>query len=385
MSFSNMPSTPISIVGNGEAICQARGLIDQVADHDVNVLILGESGTGKELAARSVHQSSSRRSRSFVPINCGAIPAELLESELFGHEKGAFTGAITARKGRFELANGGTIFLDEIGDMPLLMQVKLLRVLQERCFERVGGSKSIQVDVRVIAATHVDLEKNVSEGKFREDLYYRLNVFPIKMPALREHKQDIRDTIQSILQQLPNKKADPIQFSASCLSCLEEYPWPGNVRELANLVERLSVMYSGKLIEINDLPEKYRAHFTDLNPSLAKPAVVAKPMTQLRWPQPLYVQQPLESEPVAPTPIQTLLAPTELPMTTKVNSPEVLADNDGVDLKKLLAETERHLIQQALDLSGGVVAHAADYLHIRRTTLVEKMRKYGVTREAVAS
>lgn len=356
--FSQLSSSSLAIVGNSEPILKARSLIEQVAQHDVNVLILGESGTGKELAARSIHQASSRHHKPFVPINCGAIPSDLLESELFGHEKGAFTGAFTARKGRFELANGGTIFLDEIGDMPLVMQVKLLRVLQERCFERVGGSKSIHVDVRVIAATHVDLERSVSEGRFREDLYYRLNVFPIKMPALREHAEDCRVIIDAIIRQLPSIGDKPMQFSATAMQCLQQYAWPGNVRELANLVERLSVMYPGKMIEAHDLPEKYRGGFISMP-----------------------IQQPTPS--VDKASLFNAFSPNT--SLEALSSGLTAGPDTGVDLRQLLAETEKHHIQQALDMCSGVVAHAADYLHIRRTTLVEKMRKYGITREAVVS
>lgn len=363
VDFSKVnPDSQLAIVGISEPMMKVRSLIEQVANHDVNVLILGESGTGKELAARSIHQCSSRRNKLFVPINCGAIPSELLESELFGHEKGAFTGAITTRKGRFELADGGTLFLDEIGDMPLIMQVKLLRVLQERCFERVGGSKLLHVDVRVIAATHVDLEKNIQEGKFREDLYYRLNVFPIKMPALRDHKEDIPLVIDSVLKQLPWMNDRPMQFNSAALSCLQHYPWPGNVRELANLVERLSVMYPGKTIDACDLPEKYRRHGEYLNESVS----------------PLFAKGTAAVDP----PRQTATAPAYSEMQPV---PTTMTSASGVDLKELLAETEKHLIQQALDMCGGIVSHAADYLHIRRTTLVEKMRKYGVRRDIVVS
>lgn len=191
-----------SLVGQSLGIQEVRHLIEQVASTEANVLILGESGTGKEVVARNVHYHSSRRNGPFVPINCGAIPPDLLESELFGHEKGAFTGALTTRKGRFELADGGTLFLDEIGDMPMAMQVKLLRVLQERCFERVGGNSTIKANVRIIAATHRDLETMISDEKFREDLYYRLNVFPIEMPALKERKDDIPLLLQELMTRL---------------------------------------------------------------------------------------------------------------------------------------------------------------------------------------
>ncbi|MDW3082000.1 sigma-54 dependent transcriptional regulator, partial [Vibrio sp. 1403] len=197
---------------------------------------------------------SSYRNGAFVPINCGAIPPELLESELFGHEKGAFTGALTARKGRFELADGGTIFLDEIGDMPMSMQVKLLRVLQERCFERVGGNSTIKVNVRVVAATHRNLESMIEEGTFREDLFYRLNVFPIEMPALKERKQDIPLLLQELMTRLEAEGGQPICFTPRAINSLMEHHWPGNVRELANLVERMIILYPNSLVDVNHLP-----------------------------------------------------------------------------------------------------------------------------------
>ena len=216
-----------SLVGTSRSVVKVRELMAQVADKDVNVLITGESGTGKEVVARNLHYNSHRRHQPFVPVNCGAIPQELLESELFGHEKGAFTGAITSRAGRFELAQGGTIFLDEIGDMPLHMQVKLLRVLQERTFERVGGSKTYTADVRVIAATHQNLEEHIKEGKFREDLYYRINVFPIEMPPLRERTEDIPLLLNELVARIENEKRGSIRFNSAAIMALCRHEWPG--------------------------------------------------------------------------------------------------------------------------------------------------------------
>ena len=224
-----------TIVGQSPAMQQVKKLIQQVATTDASVLILGESGTGKEVVAQALHQLSHRAARPFVPINCGAIPSELLESELFGHEKGAFTGAITARKGRFELAEKGSIFLDEIGDMPLPMQVKLLRVLQERTYERVGGNKSFSCDVRVIAATHRNLEDQIEAGNFREDLFYRLNVFPIEMPSLRERVEDIPALLSFMFDKIQQSGRPVPQLTEKVLIALQYYPWPGNVRELGNL------------------------------------------------------------------------------------------------------------------------------------------------------
>ncbi|MFO7603997.1 MAG: sigma-54 dependent transcriptional regulator, partial [Gammaproteobacteria bacterium] len=228
-----------SLVGNSRGIRSVRKLIEQVADSEANVLILGDSGTGKEVVARNLHYYSSRRDKPFVPVNCGAIPADLLESELFGHEKGAFTGAISSRQGRFELAEGGTLFLDEIGDMQLNMQVKLLRVIQERIFERVGSNKSNKTNVRIIAATHRDLEEEIAEGRFREDLYYRLNVFPIEMPPLRERVEDLPLLINELVTRLEHEQRGSVRLTPMATAALCQYPWPGNVRELSNLIERL--------------------------------------------------------------------------------------------------------------------------------------------------
>ncbi len=247
-----------SLVGTSRAIQHVRQMMQQVADTDASVLILGESGTGKEVVARNLHYHSKRRQAPFVPVNCGAIPAELLESELFGHEKGAFTGAITARAGRFELADGGTLFLDEIGDMPLPMQVKLLRVLQERTFERVGSNRMQNVDVRIIAATHKDLEKMIVEGTFREDLYYRLNVFPIEMAPLRERVEDIPLLMNEVISRMEHEKRGSIRFNSAAIMSLCRHDWPGNVRELANLVERMAIMHPYGVIGVHELPKKFR-------------------------------------------------------------------------------------------------------------------------------
>src|SRR5579864_9108168 len=244
--------------GTSSAIREVISLIRQVAEHDSTVLILGESGTGKEVAAHAIHDLSPRRQRPFVPVNCGAIPADLLESELFGHEKGAFTGAVAARRGRFEIAEGGTLFLDEIGDMSPTMQVKLLRVLQERVFERVGNHVPIRCNVRIIAATHRNLEESIARQSFREDLFHRLNVFPIEMPALRSRIEDlpllVRDCIATNLQEGRGR----VQLSPRALGALALCQWTGNVRELANLIERLSIVCAGRVVEVRDLPPKYR-------------------------------------------------------------------------------------------------------------------------------
>jgi sigma-54 specific flagellar transcriptional regulator A len=335
-----------SLVGCSPATAEVRELIKRVAPSEATVLILGASGTGKEVVARNIHYYSSRNKGAFVPINCGSIPENLLESELFGHEKGAFTGAISARKGRFELAQGGTLFLDEIGDMPLHMQVKLLRVLQERVFERVGSDKSIKADVRIVAATHRDLEKHIESGEFREDLYYRLNVFPIEMPDLQDRIEDLPLLIEDLLRRVEGEQGVTLSLSPEAMRCLQHYTWPGNVRELANLMERLAILYPNRVVDMEDLPAKIRAGYSPEKPS--KPASSK--------------QHSLASEPSSSMPPSTL--------------PE-----GGIDLKRYLNELEYSLIQSALEEANGVVAHAASLLKMRRTTLVEKMRKYHIKRD----
>ncbi|MFW5453666.1 sigma-54 dependent transcriptional regulator [Thioalkalivibrio sulfidiphilus] len=333
-----------SLVGRNPMVQRIRRLIGQVAATDANVLVLGETGTGKEVVARNIHSASSRRERPFVAVNCGAIPADLLESELFGHEKGAFTGALSSRQGRFELAQGGTLFLDEIGDMPLPMQVKLLRVLQERTFERVGSNRSIQCDVRIIAATHRDLELAIDEGSFREDLYYRLNVFPIEVPPLRHRRSDLPLLISELTARMEGEGRGSVRLGESAMRALSVYEWPGNVRELANLIERLAIMHPGETVEVSDLPAKFRREGDEELAELA--------------------QAEMDGEG---------LPPGYLPGTPGLPS-------EGIDLKEYLNDLEMGLIRRALDESNGVVAHAAKLLGMRRTTLVEKMRKFGISR-----
>jgi sigma-54 specific flagellar transcriptional regulator A len=322
-----------------------RKMIQQVANSEANVLILGESGTGKEVVARNLHYHSSRRDHAFVPVNCGAIPADLLESELFGHEKGAFTGAISTRQGRFELAEGGTLFLDEIGDMSLNMQVKLLRVLQERTFERVGSNKSIESNVRIIAATHRNLEEAIKEGNFREDLFYRLNVFPIEMPPLRDRVEDIPLLVNELIRRIEHEKRGSVRLTQSAILSLCQYNWPGNVRELANLMERLAILFPFGVVDTRDLPEKFQNDTVDLELAPTSEPIVLEQSVQ---------QYSLDAEPRLP--------------------------RDGLDLKEHLSNLEVGYIKQALDDAHGVVAQAAKRLGMRRTTLVEKLRKYGLQR-----
>ncbi|MCR6627944.1 MAG: sigma-54 dependent transcriptional regulator [Pseudoxanthomonas sp.] len=344
--------------GNSPAVVRLRRMIEQVASFDTTVLVLGESGTGKEVVSRAIHDQSPRRDGPFVAINCGAIPPDLLESELFGHEKGAFTGALSARKGRFEMAEGGTLLLDEIGDMSLPMQVKLLRVLQERSFERVGGNQTIRCNVRVIAATHRNLETRIADGHFREDLFYRLNVFPIEMPALRERADDLPDLVMTIAAQLSRTGRGEVRFASDTLQALRSYAWPGNVRELTNLVERLAVLHPGGLVKVADLPKRYQPEGVDAAPVIETPAPAAAAPA---------IAAPLPSAVVA----------------AAATPPDRLPDA-GIDLREHIAQIELNLIRDALDRAGGVVAHAAQLLGLRRTTLVEKLRKYGIEREDVA-
>jgi sigma-54 specific flagellar transcriptional regulator A len=278
-----------------------------------------------------------------VPLNCGAIPAELLESELFGHEKGAFTGALTSRKGRFELAEGGTLFLDEIGDMRLDMQVKLLRVLQERRFDRVGSAVSLETNVRIVAATHRDLEQMLAAGTFREDLYYRLNVVPIEMPPLRERREDIPLLVAELNERLAHRGLGCAQFGVEAMHALLAYDWSGNVRELANLVERVAILHPGREAGLDALPAKMRA------------ATAAA----------------LPAEQAAPLPLER---------TAFDLAPLAVRDGESIELKGLLETLELRLIREALDRSDGIVAQAAKLLGLRRTTLVEKLRKFGIER-----
>jgi sigma-54 specific flagellar transcriptional regulator A len=354
-----------SLVGHSAGIQDVRKLIEQVAPTDANVLVLGESGTGKEVVARNIHYMSKRQKGPFIPVNCGAIPGELLESELFGHEKGAFTGAVGSRKGRFELAEGGTLFLDEIGDMPLQMQVKLLRVLQERIYERVGGTKTISCDVRIVAATHRNLETMITDGTFREDLYYRLNVFPIETPALRERAQDIPLLLLELVSRMKGNNEVGVTFNEEALVSLTSHSWPGNVRELSNLVERLAILYPNGLIDLPKLPIKYQ--YGDV---AVTPQGFTEEQSERNALNELFAQSDhgdTDNEQEALESSSTLVS-TALP-------------SDGVNLKEYLSDLEINLITQALEQQEWVVARAADQLGMRRTTLVEKMRKYEISRQ----
>ncbi len=370
--------------GTSFAIRDVISLIRQVAEHDSTVLILGESGTGKEVAARAIHDLSPRRQRPFVAVNCGAIPAELLESELFGHEKGAFTGAVATRKGRFEIAEGGTLFLDEIGDMSPTMQVKLLRVLQERIFERVGNHVQVRCNVRIVAATHRNLEDSMAQGSFREDLFHRLNVFPIEMPALRSRIEDLPLLVRDFIAHNMAEGRGQVQLSPLSLAALSLHRWTGNVRELANLIERLSIVCAGRVAHVGDLPAKYRP--SDWTAVTEPPQISSAEQHSHQPTAPEF----LFGDEGAPELLSAgALLESSDPAEAGIRSvPRAVADapsNDGatlpaagIDLRAHLTQIERRLIEQALQRSAGTVAHAARLLGLRRTTLVEKLRKLGL-------
>ena len=332
------------LLGDSGVMRDLRNMIRRVAVTDSTVLILGESGTGKELVARTLHAWSPRGEQPYVAINCGAIPGELMESELFGHERGAFTGATAARKGRFELAGRGTLFLDEIAEMSPALQVKLLRVLQERSFERVGSSSAMRAEARIVAATHRDLERHVEQGSFREDLYYRLNVFPIRVPPLRERGEDILLLAEQTLKRLSDAGMGGVRLDPAVRRALLEYAWPGNVRELQNLVERLVILHGGGSVGLDELPAKMRAGLPNMP---------------------------------APMPAEPDDGLNEL--MRLVADPGPALPPEGIDLKAYLEGIERSLIEQALAAHDYVIAHAANRLGLRRTTLVEKIRKLGIS------
>lgn len=331
-----MLGTKSLLVGESQAVQELISTIQKVAQADSTVLITGESGTGKELVARLIHEHSQRANGPLVVVNCGAIPGELLEAELFGHMKGAFTGATQNRQGRFELASGGTLFLDEVGDLPLHLQVKLLRVLQTKQFEPVGSSKTIKVDVRIIAATNVDLEAAVHNRQFREDLYYRLNVIPMRMPTLRDRKSDIPLLIQHFIKQYNEFTGHTVEAPAGeILDALLAYDWPGNVRELQNLIERLVILKGQGTVDLGDLPHRIFRKYAE-----GKPGGTG---ALSEW-----------------------------------EFPRMVLPNSGVDLKNIVSAFENHLIDQALARTHGNKNRASELLRMNRTTLVEKLRKRGM-------
>jgi DNA-binding NtrC family response regulator len=331
--IENALVTEAPFIGQSKAVQVIFDLIAKVADTDSTILVLGESGTGKELVARAIHNRSNRRMKAFVPVNCGAIPSELLETELFGHVKGAYTGAHTSRIGRFTLAHQGTLFLDEIGTMPPALQVKILRALQEKEFEPVGGNKTQRSDCRVIAATNIDLEHEVTQGNFREDLFYRLNVIPIVLPSLRERKEDVPLLISHFLGQFNTKKGYSITgVSPDAMNILVRYNWPGNVRELENICQRLCILKVSGMIEVEDLPPKL---------------MNAKPIAASNTPWTNWLQNGIP--------------------------------DTGIPFDDLVAKFENDLILKALEQTKWNKNQAANLLQLNRTTLVEKIKKRGLT------
>lgn len=364
-----------SFLGHSAGASSIRILLECVASSNSTVLLTGESGTGKELLARALHEQSERRGGNFVPINCGAIPKDLLESELFGHRKGSFTGASADRIGRFELAHGGTIFLDEIGDMPFDMQVKLLRVLQERTIEPVGGSRPVPVDVRVVAATHRDLEAEVAAGRFREDLYYRLNVLPMHIPPLRERAEDVPELLSFFADRFAGKGQQAISFSSEFLQALQCYSWPGNVRELSNLVDRFTALFRGQQIDLALVPPSFLPK--ELRAIQAERVGKVSPTLELS-PHASNERQ-LDSKPA--TQAQTLAesaadAPNDVEDIIMLAQGLPCLPPQGLSLKDYLADIERDLILQALNRAQGNVSQTARLLNLQRTTLIVKLDKY---------
>jgi sigma-54 specific flagellar transcriptional regulator A len=373
-----------NILGTSAAIKRLRAIVGQCANSNAPVLLRGQSGTGKELVSRALHDSSQRAPHPFVAINCGAIPDQLLESELFGHRKGSFTGATCDRKGRFELANMGTLFLDEIGDMPAQLQVKFLRVLEEKVVEPVGGGAEVRIDVRIVAATHRNLEEMVSEGTFREDLLYRLNVLPISIHALHERREDIPILLAHFANVFGNDDGQ-IAFSEYSLLLLQSYSWPGNVRELANFVQRFSVLYPGKIIDIARVPDDF----------------LTKELIEL-------VQAFKAGEPESSGFSVDTAAADSCPQSQLLQEYEIgsdaaqvasLYENDferiiglsnsiselpveGVSSKDFLNNVEANLIRLALTQTDGNVSKASDLLQLGRTSLIQKISKYQLSKES---
>ena len=428
----------VTIVGSHSATEQLRQLIETIAHSNSTALITGESGTGKELVAQALHTHGPRAGGPFVPINCGAIPRELIESELFGHRKGSFTGAFAHRVGRFELAQGGTLFLDEIGDLPLDMQVKLLRVLQERRILPVGADSEIPIDVRVVAATHKDLEAEVSAGRFREDLYYRINVLPVATTPLRERAQDVADLLAHYAAHHVQGDLAPLTFTERMLELLTAYEWPGNVRELSNLMDRLSTLFPGQCVDLETVPSimlpsglaRLQAqrlgrrvdaplvqHLKNMSPRTVSPVVSdvrpsaaqalyappqddecvvemlrdlsLLPLDEIPAPAPAPVAKAVPAAPREPVPAQWVEPgqPSLFASNDEINPVEqavLLAQGiqalpeEGLSLKDHLVNIERGLIQQALDRAKGNVSQTAKLLQLQRTTLIEKINKYGM-------
>ncbi len=340
-------------IGQAASLKKLQELLARVARSNSTLLITGESGTGKERVARMLHDMSPRHGHPFIPVNCGAIPEGLIESELFGHEKGSFTGALSQRPGRFELAEGGTIFLDEIGELPLSLQVKLLRVLQERTYERVGSAIQRKADIRILAATHRNLEQMVSTGQFREDLFYRISVIPVEIPPLRQRTEDIPLLVDYFVSRwVKEERGEPVRFSLPVMDIFRRYPWPGNIRELENLVERFLVLKSGEMVHPEDLPEK----FSQVAP---------------------FIDEPIDDPSVLPEDFKGgILPPVSSGGDMASAFGEIISSTvEHIDLSNMLAEIERDLIRKALERFGGNKTKASEFLGMNRTTLIEKLKR----------
>jgi sigma-54 specific flagellar transcriptional regulator A len=393
------------MIGQSRVMRELRSLVRTMAASPSTVLISGESGTGKELVAQALHAEGPRRDGPFVPVNCGAIPRDLLESELFGHRRGAFTGALGDRVGRFELAHGGTLFLDEIGDLPLELQVKLLRVLQERRIEPLGGSRSVPIDVRVVAATHRDLEGEVAAGQFRQDLYYRLNVLPVRTSALRERLDDLPELIAFLAARFAAPSAPPVRIAADLMQAFRAYHWPGNIRELSNLIDRFSTLYAGETVSLHGMPDwllpaglvRLRADIGPEAPERAGGGLRLVPATDPT------VQASLARAGALEAGEQPTLDPHALdescldhtldgqlrpvPGSTSAVEEAVLRAQGieplhpgGISLRDRMIDIERGYIEQALEQTQWNVSRTARLLSLQRTTLIEKMSKYRLRR-----
>ena len=368
-----------------------RELIKTLGPSDSTVLILGESGTGKELVAKALHECSSRAKGPFIPVNCGAIPKDLLESELFGHKRGSFTGAISDRKGRFQLADKGTLFLDEIGDMSMDLQVKLLRVLQERKVDPVGSLGAIPIDVRVIAATHQNIESLIDEGRFRKDLYYRLNIMPVEVQPLAERVNDIPVLIEHFAKQQAQGAKAPISISQASMELLSNYDWPGNVRELSNLIDRYTTLYAGQEVDLRSVPvsmvpagikklmgldcigvaNRNQLGNIETKPSARKLKFVKEENFRLSS-----IKTKDKESSILDSPIDQVQRVIALAQGGQ-DFPD-----EGVELKQRLLEIETHLIREALSKAKGNVSKTARLLSLQRTTLIEKINKYGIQQVA---
>ena len=365
------------ILGISEPIQRLRALVNQCADSSASVLIRGESGTGKELVSRALHQESQRFAQPFVAINCGAIPAQLLESELFGHKKGSFTGATCDRAGRFELAHNGTLFLDEIGDMPIDLQVKFLRVLEEKTVQPVGSEKQIDVDVRVVAATHRNLEEMVAAGKFREDLFYRLNILPIFVPPLKERNADI-SILLSHFCGIYAEKRRPISFSSRSIHIMQSYSWPGNVRELSNLTQRMSVLFPAKQIELRNVPKEFlpdelsalseRLDSLENEDLIVEPGIEREAISRPEAAQ----EQDLDNTELEITPLEE----NDLEKIIELSDSMQSIPEAGIPAKDIINDLEANLIRTALLQTDGNVSKAAELLNMGRTSVIQKISKY---------